>query len=112
MTSGTANLIGFVGMACIIFAYGYITWNDRANPFVQHGVNLLGAALLTVSLLVNMNPPSLVLEGFWAAIAVWGLVKAVRNRNLPSRKREGPGVGQSAGSHPAPSPLPHAGGGK
>ena len=80
MTPQTANLVGFVGMACIIFAYGYITWNERPNPFVQHGVNLLGAALLTVSLMVNMNPPSLVLEGFWAAIAIWGLAKAFVRR--------------------------------
>lgn len=78
--SAVANLLGFAGMACIIFAYAYMTAKDRPNPFIQHGVNLLGAALLTVSLLVNMNPPSLVLEGFWAAIAIWGLVKAFRAR--------------------------------
>lgn len=75
-----ANIIGFAGMACIVFAYAYITGRERPNPFVQHGVNLLGAGLLTISLLVNMNAPSLVLEGFWAAIAIWGLVKAARNR--------------------------------
>jgi hypothetical protein len=28
----------------------------------------------------HTNWPSLVLEGFWAAIAVWGLAKAVRGR--------------------------------
>lgn len=84
MNPATANLIGFAGMACIIFAYAYITGREAPNPFVQHGVNLLGAALLTVSLLVNMNPPSLVLEGFWAAIAIWGLVKAVRARRRPA----------------------------
>jgi len=75
-----ANAVGFVGMACIIFAYAYMTGRENPNPFVQHGVNLAGAALLTVSLLVNLNPPSLVLEGFWAAIAIWGLVKAFRAR--------------------------------
>ena len=75
-----ANAIGFVGMACIISAYAYMTGRESPNPFVQHGVNLAGAALLTVSLLVNLNPPSLVLEGFWAAIAIWGLVKAFRAR--------------------------------
>ena len=80
MTPYTANVVGFAGMACIIFAYAYITGTKNPNPFVQHGVNLLGAALLTVSLLVNMNPPSLVLEGFWAAIAIWGLAKAVLAR--------------------------------
>jgi len=79
-----ANISGFAGMACIIFAYGYATQGKTPNPFVQHGVNLAGAALLTVSLLVNLNPASLVLEFFWASIAIWGLVKAWRGQ-----KREG-----------------------
>jgi len=77
---GIANLFGFAGMACIIFAYAYMTGKADPNPFVQHGVNLAGAALLTVSLLVHLNPASLVLEGFWASIAIWGLAKAIRQR--------------------------------
>ena len=74
------TLVGFVGMACIIAAYAYLTWSDEPNPFVLHGTNLAGAALLTVSLLVHTNLPSLVLEGFWAAIAIYGLIKAFRAR--------------------------------
>ena len=80
MSPVAANIAGFIGMACIIFAYGYATQRDAPNPFVQHGVNLAGAALLTVSLMVNLNPASLVLEFFWAAIAIWGLIKAFRAR--------------------------------
>lgn len=80
MNETFANACGFVGMACIIFAYGYATQGKAANPFIQHGVNLAGAALLTVSLLVNTNLASLVLEGFWAAIAIWGLAKAFQER--------------------------------
>jgi peptidoglycan/LPS O-acetylase OafA/YrhL len=83
MSPQAANIVGFAGMACIIFAYAYITGTRDPNPFVQHGINLLGAVLLTASLLVNMNVPSLVLEGFWAAIAVWGLAKALRARREP-----------------------------
>ena len=75
-----ANYVGFAGMACIIGAYGYQTTSADANPFVQHGVNLLGAMLLTVSLLVYTNLASLVLEFFWAAIAITGLVRAWRAR--------------------------------
>ena len=75
-----ATLVGFVGMACIIAAYAYLTWKKDPNPFILHGTNLTGAALLTVSLLVHTNWPSLVLEGFWAAIAIWGLIKAMRDR--------------------------------
>ncbi|MDE2301854.1 MAG: permease [Sphingomonadales bacterium] len=73
-----ANLSGFAGMGCVIAAYAYVTFAPAPDRFVQHGVNLAGAALLTVSLLVNTNPASLVLEGFWAAIAVGGLVRAWR----------------------------------
>ena len=77
-----ATMVGFVGMACIICAYAYLTFKDDPDPFVLHGTNLMGAALLTVSLLVHTNWPSLVLEGFWAAIAIFGLGKAIRNRNV------------------------------
>jgi hypothetical protein len=72
------SMVGFGGMACIIAAYAYLTWAKAPNPFVLHGTNLAGAALLTVSLVVHTNLPSLVLEGFWAAIAIYGLVKAAR----------------------------------
>ena len=73
-------MVGFVGMGCIIAAYAYLTWQAAPNPFVLHGTNLLGAALLTVSLAYHTNWPSLVLEGFWAAIAIYGLAKAIRTR--------------------------------
>lgn len=73
-----ANAAGFAGMTCIVFAYWYSTSKAAPNPFVQHGVNLAGAVLLTLSLLVNMNLASFVLEFFWAGIAIWGLIKALR----------------------------------
>ena len=75
-----ASMVGFIGTACIIGAYAYLTYKEEPNPFILHGTNLTGAALLTVSLVVHTNWPSLVLEGFWAAIAVWGLAKALKAR--------------------------------
>jgi hypothetical protein len=80
VTDLQANAIGFAGMFCIVFAYAYQTGNARPNPYVQHGVNLLGAVLLGVSLLKNMNVASFALEFVWAGVAIWGLVKAVRSR--------------------------------
>ena len=74
------SYIGFLGTACIIGAHAYLTLKDEPNPYILHGTNLLGAALLTISLLVHTNWPSLVLEGFWAAIALFGLAKALRSR--------------------------------
>ena len=82
-----ASLVGFVGTACIIGAYAYLTLAASPNPFVLHGTNLAGAALLTISLIVHTNWPSLVLEGFWAAIAIVGLAKAVRT-GRKGRERE------------------------
>ncbi|MEP5938763.1 MAG: permease [Erythrobacter sp.] len=70
------SLIGFVGTAFIIGAYAYLTYVNEPNPYILHGANLTGAALLTISLIVHTNWPSLVLEGFWAAIAIFGLTKA------------------------------------
>ena len=80
-----ANYIGFAGMACIIAAYAYQTVSAQPNPFIQHGANLAGAALLAVSLLVHTNLASLVLEAFWAAIAIYGLANAWQGR----RRRTG-----------------------
>lgn len=82
------SLIGFFGTACIIGAYAYLTYVDEPNRYILHGTNLTGAALLTVSLLVHTNWPSLVLEGFWAAIAIFGLVKALRMQRSKDTKTE------------------------
>ena len=73
-----ANACGFAGMAAVVVAYGYGTGKDQPNPYIQHGLNLAGSILLTVSLLVNVNPASLVLEAFWSSIAIYGLAKAFR----------------------------------
>ena len=85
------SIIGLFGTACIVGAYAYLTTSEKPNPYVLHGTNLAGAGLLTISLLVHTNWASLVLEGFWAAIAISGLVKAVRARSaapLPSKHIE------------------------
>jgi hypothetical protein len=74
------SIVGFFGTACIIGAYAYLTLAKATNPFLLHSTNLLGAALLTVSLVYHTNWASLVLEGFWAAIALVGLARAWRSR--------------------------------
>ena len=90
VTMDIYSIVGFVGMACIIGAYFYLTASTQPNPFILHGTNLVGAGLLTVSLLVHTNWPSLVLEGFWAAIAIYGLVKALRSRPRPDAMEKMP----------------------
>lgn len=74
------SIIGFAGTACIIGAYAYLTLARATNPFLLHGTNLAGAALLTVSLIYHTNWASLVLEFFWAGIALLGLMRAWQGR--------------------------------
>ncbi len=75
-----ANVIGLLGSALIVFAYGYNVYARTVNAFVYNGTNLLGALLLTLSLMVHFNLASLLLEIVWIIIAVGGLVKAWRER--------------------------------
>ena len=42
-----ASVVGFIGTACIIGAYFYLTASERPNPLILHGTNLAGAGLLT-----------------------------------------------------------------
>jgi hypothetical protein len=78
-----SNILGFIGTACCILAYAYITYEDEPNRYLQHGLNFAGAVLLLISLMVNVNLPSIAMEALWAVIAGWGLVKAMLSRRKP-----------------------------
>ena len=72
-----AHGIGFLGMACVVTAYFMITekrWTTDAP--IYHWINLAGAVLLLVSLLVHFNLGSFIIEVFWIGIALRGLLKA------------------------------------
>lgn len=75
-----SNVLGFLGTACCILAYAYVTYEDRPNRYLQHGLNLAGAVLLLISLMVNVNLPSIAMETLWAVIAGCGLLKALLSR--------------------------------
>ena len=81
MTELEANIAGFAGMACVVFAYAYQTAKANPSPWLQHGTNLAGAVLLGISLLKNMNPASMALEFVWGGVAIWGLIKAFIGRD-------------------------------
>ena len=67
--------IGLLGAAFFIGAYfatqqRWLSSDDWRYP----AINLVGAILVMVSLFAEWNLPSVVLEAFWAAISVYGLV--------------------------------------
>lgn len=85
ITPFAADLIGFAGSFCIVAAYAYSNLAKAMNMVLFNLVNFIGAALLAVSLTVNYNLPTLVLEFVWMAIALFGLTKALRDRRTMRR---------------------------
>lgn len=80
ISSFTADLIGFAGMFCIVSAFAYSNVVKLLNMLLFNFTNLVGAVLLTISLLVNFNLPTLVLEIVWIAISLFGLGKEIARR--------------------------------
>jgi hypothetical protein len=67
--------IGLLGAALFIGSYfatqqRWLNSDDWRYP----AINLVAAVLVMVSLFAEWNLPSVVLEFFWAAISVYGLV--------------------------------------
>jgi hypothetical protein len=75
------NLAGFVGAAILVGAYsanqaGRLASADWRFP----ALNLLGSALILVSLFFAFNFPSFVIELVWSGVSLWGLGRALRAR--------------------------------
>ncbi|MBV9829237.1 MAG: hypothetical protein JO001_26765 [Alphaproteobacteria bacterium] len=75
------DLVGFTGAAVLIAAYfanqqGQLPSDDWRFP----SANLAGSVLIFVSLLFTWNLPSVVIEIFWAAISIWGIIRSLSRR--------------------------------
>lgn len=73
------NLAGTLGAVAVIAAYfcnqqGWLRSDNWRFP----ALNLVGAALILLSLTVEWNLPSAVMEGFWVLISLYGLLRARR----------------------------------
>ncbi len=88
ISSFTADLIGFAGSFLIVAAFAYSNISAQMNILLFNVLNLFGAALLTVSLTVNFNLPTMVLEIVWMAIALFGIFKALRGRKNASSSQD------------------------
>lgn len=73
------NAAGFLGLGLFLLAYAMINLGKwHAGDWKTHLPNLLGALLIIVSLLNSWNLSVFVLECFWAAISIYGLVKSLK----------------------------------
>jgi hypothetical protein len=76
-----AAILGYAGAAVIAGAYfanqrGKLRSDDWRFP----ALNLAGSVGVLVSLAVQPNLPSILIEIFWAGISIYGLARALRAR--------------------------------
>ena len=79
-----ANIIGMIGTALVVGTY-FLLQLERLDPkgFAYNSLNLLGAVLLLLSLLVHFNLASFVIEVFWILASLVGIYKYFqRNKNV------------------------------
>lgn len=88
LSSFAADLIGFAGSFFIVAAFAYSNLTAQMNALWFNVANFLGAALLTISLTVNFNLPTMVLEIVWMAIALFGITKALMKRRVDTGAAE------------------------
>lgn len=76
-----ANILGHVGVLCFLIAFFLLQKNKLAHDSMCYlGLNLLGALLVMLSLLVEWNAPAFVLEACWALISIYGIYSNLRRR--------------------------------
>jgi len=70
------QFIGFIGMIFIVYAY-FLTQADKIShtSMKYQLLNLIGAILLIISLLVHFNLGSFLIEVFWIIITIYGTLK-------------------------------------
>jgi predicted membrane protein len=69
------HTISMVGMACVVFAYFAVERDWLDNKDVKfYLINLIGAILLLISLLINFNLGSFLIEIFWIIISIMGII--------------------------------------
>jgi hypothetical protein len=80
MTWDMANIVGMIGSVVLVIGFAYSNLAKVMNLLLFNLLNLAGAAMLIVSLSVHFNIASMALEIVWAAVAFFGLVRALVSR--------------------------------
>lgn len=81
MTIFWHDIIGHVGVGLIVLSYFLLQLNTITSEQLSYStMNLLGAIFLLISLCYNFNLASVVIEFFWIAISLFGIIKAIKKR--------------------------------
>ena len=76
-----ANIVGNIGVVCFLAAYWLLQKGKLAHTGLAYlGLNLIGAILVMLSLMVDWNLPAFLLEAAWALISIYGIVTHLMKR--------------------------------
>ena len=87
MSFSASTIAGLGGSMLIVVAYfanqqEWLSARDWRYSFA----NLLGALLILLSLYYDWNLAAAVIEGFWAAISLYGLARQISRRMTEARR--------------------------
>lgn len=78
---GWHDLVGNLGVICVLVTYFMLQAGRLSADSLHYGAaNALGAILIGISLTVDFNLSSFVIEVFWFGISVFGMVRIARER--------------------------------
>ncbi len=81
MSIGWHDIVGNLGVLCIVGCYLLLQLGKMTSEMLAFSViNLIGAALILISLSVEFNLAAAMIEIFWVMISVVGIVRYLRNR--------------------------------
>lgn len=73
------QIIGFIGMLFVVGAYFLLQIDKLDKHSLNYQLlNLVGAILLLISLLVHFNLGSFIIEVFWIGITLYSLNKIIK----------------------------------
>lgn len=81
-----SELLQIVGAVMVLGAFAltqFHVWQQQSYPYLV--LNVIGSGILAVLAAISAQWGFLLLEGGWAAVAMWGLVGRIRHdRSLPT----------------------------
>ncbi len=76
-----SDTIGMIGVAMVVFAYFLLQIEKVTIHHIAYSIlNIFGSSLILVSLFVNFNLASVVIEGFWVLISLIGVVRFLKTK--------------------------------
>ena len=90
MTIEWYDYVGTTGVILILAAYFLLQTERLSSANLSYSLlNLIGAAFITISLLFDFNLSAFIIELFWIAISIYGIMRYVgakRNagKHIPS----------------------------